>query len=745
MSNTYAARIAGELEITPRQVQAVSGLLEGGATVPFIARYRKERTGSLDEVAIAAIRERLARLAELDARRKAIHKSLSERDLLTDDLKAALDAADSLSVLEDLYLPYRPKRRTRAMIAREKGLEPLAERLFTQDDSIDPEELARAFVDADKGVASVPEALTGARDIIAEWVSEDARVRSAVRELFAGKGTVRSRVEGAQADAAAKYRDYFDWEESITTAPSHRVLAMFRGEQEGVLKLVLRPPIEEALTLLRSLVITGECPSGQQVGQAVEDGYARLLAPSLETEIRNALKERADEEAVRVFAQNLRELLMAPPLGQKRVLAIDPGYRTGGKVVCLGAQGQLLQHTAIYPTQSDSQRERAAETVRALVRDFGIEAIAIGNGTASRETEAFVRGLELRSDIPVVLVNESGASIYSASAAAREEFPDVDVTVRGAVSIGRRLMDPLAELVKIDPKSIGVGQYQHDVDQKKLKVSLADVVESCVNGVGVEVNTASVQLLTAVSGLGPTLAKNVVAHRDEHGPFCSRKELQRVPRLGPKAFEQAAGFLRIRDADHPLDSSAVHPERYALVERMAADTGCSVGDLMKNDALRERIDLDRYTDDSVGIPTLTDILEELAKPGRDPREHFESFSFAEGVHTLDDLEPGMRLPGIVTNVTNFGAFVDVGVHQEGLVHISQLADRYVKDPAQIVKVRQRVTVTVIEVDKDRRRIALSMRADPLAEKQPPRDNGPGKRGRPKRDWVICPPTKKDRG
>jgi len=743
MSDNYAICVASELAISPRQVQAVRALLDDGATVPFIARYRKERTGSLDEVAIAAIRDRLAKLAELGARRGAILKSLSERDLLTDELKAALDAADSLSVLEDLYLPHRPKRRTRAMIAREKGLEPLAEQLFAQDDTIDPTRLAQAFIDEEKEVASVEEALAGARDIIAEWISEDTHIRSALRELFTSKGTVRSRVEEAQAEAAAKYRDYFDWEEPITKSPSHRVLAMFRGEQEGALKLTLRPPLEGALTLLRSLAITGECLSVQQVDRALEDGYARLLAPSMETEIRNAIKERADEEAVRVFAQNLRELLMAPPLGQKRVLAIDPGYRTGGKVVCLGAQGQLLHHTTIHPTQSDSRREQAGKTVRDLVRDFEIEAIAIGNGTASRETEAFVRGLDLRSDIPIVLVNESGASIYSASEAAREEFSDVDVTVRGAVSIGRRLMDPLAELVKIDPKSIGVGQYQHDVDQKKLKAALADVVESCVNGVGVEVNTASAQLLTAVSGLGPTLAKNVVAHRDENGPFRSRKELARVPRLGPKAFEQAAGFLRIRDADNSLDSSAVHPERYELVERMAADVGCSVRDLMNSGALRARIELDRYVDDSVGLPTLTDILEELAKPGRDPREQFEVFSFAEGVHTLDDLEPGMKLPGIVTNVTNFGAFVDVGVHQDGLVHISQLADRYVKDPAQIVKVQQRVTVTVLEVDKDRRRIALSMRADPFAEKGSSRRDEPGKGARPQRDWVVYPPTRKE--
>ena len=716
MTEAHCTLIASELGIAEQQVRAVEELLAEGATVPFIARYRKERTGLLDEVAITATRDRLAQLAELDKRRQAILTSLEERELLTDDLKSAIEAAGTMAVLEDIYLPYRPKRRTRATVAREKGLEPLAATLFAQEGDADPLEEAAAFVNQELGVESAEDALAGARDIIAEWVNEDAHARQPMRERFASEGALESRVVQDKEEDGAKYRDYFDWQEPVVRVPSHRVLAMFRGEKEGYLKLTIRPPEEEALELLLGRYVRGGNPYAEQVAMAVEDSYKRLLAPSMETDIRHEAKERADEEAIRVFAQNVRECLMAPPLGQKAVLAIDPGYRTGCKVVCLDQQGKLLYNTTVYLTHSARQAEEAAETLLDLVERFSIEAIAIGNGTASRETEAFVRGLNLPNSVPVVMVNESGASIYSASEVAREEFPDQDVTVRGAVSIGRRLMDPLAELVKIDPKSIGVGQYQHDVDQGKLKNSLDDTVMSCVSGVGVEVNTASKELLTYVSGLGPVMAKNIVEYRNQNGPFGSREELKQVPRLGPKAFEQAAGFLRMRDAENPLDAIAVHPESYPLVDRMAQDLGCSVRDLMRREDLRKRIDLHRYVSDKVGLPTLTDILEELARPGRDPRDRFEAFSFADGVSTIEDLAPGMRLPGIVTNVTNFGAFVDVGVHQDGLVHVSELADRFVKNPGDVVKVHQKVTVTVLAVDKERNRISLSMRKDPQTPK-----------------------------
>jgi len=712
MSQAYCTLVAGELEVAEQQVRAVEELLTDGATVPFIARYRKERTGSLDEVAIATIRDRLAQLAELDKRREAILSSLEERDLLTDELRAAIEAAETMAVLEDIYLPYRPKRRTRATVAKEKGLEPLAESLYSQEPDIEPLQEAANFINEELGVESAEDALLGALDIIAEWVNENAETRQSMRERFSRDGTFSSKVGDDKEQEGAKYRDYFDWQEPLSAAPSHRLLAMFRGEKEGVLKISIRPPEEEALELLYGRFVKGGSPASVQVTQAVEDSYKRLLAPSMETEIRHEAKERADEEAIRVFAQNVRECLMSPPLGQKAVLAIDPGYRTGCKVVCLDQQGKLLCNTTIYLTQSETRTEQARDTLLDLAERFEIEAIAIGNGTASRETEAFVRGLDLPKSIPVVMVNESGASIYSASEVAREELPDQDVTVRGSVSIGRRLMDPLAELVKIDPKSIGVGQYQHDVDQGKLKDSLDDVVTSCVSGVGVEVNTASKELLTYVPGLGPALAKSFVEYRNQNGPFRSREELKKVSRLGPKAFEQAAGFLRIGEAENPLDASAVHPESYHIVERMTQDLGCSVRDLMQRGDLRRQIDLKRYVTDTVGIPTLTDILEELSKPGRDPRDRFETFAFAEGVNTIDDLKVGMRLPGIVTNVTNFGAFVDVGVHQDGLVHVSQLADRFVKNAADVVKVNQRVTVTVLEVDKERRRISLSMRKDP---------------------------------
>ena len=718
MSEAYCATIATELGIAQNRVQAVKSLLTEGATVPFIARYRKELTGSLDEVAITTVRDRLAQMAELDKRREAILKSLEERGLLTDELKTAVAGAQTMSILEDIYLPFRPKRRTRATIAREKGLEPLAKTIFAQDASTYPVQEAEAFVNEELGVASADDALAGARDIIAEWVNEDAETRQMMRGLFAREGLFQSKVAKDKDKEGAKYRDYFDWQEPVTKAAGHRVLAMLRGEAEGFLKLTIRPDEERALSLLEQRYVKGENPASAQVSEAVRDSYGRLLAPSIETDIRREAKERADDEAIRVFARNLRECLMASPLGQKAVLALDPGYRTGCKVVCLDRQGKLLHHTTVFLAQSDKLAAEGGRSLLDLVQRFSIEAIAIGNGTASRETEAAVRSLDLPKSIPVVLVNESGASIYSASEVAREEFPDQDVTVRGSISIGRRLMDPLAELVKIDPKSIGVGQYQHDVEPAKLKSSLDDVVMSCVNAVGVEVNTASKELLTYVSGLGPALAKNIIAHRDQKGPFKSRQELRNVSRLGPKAFEQSAGFLRIRDADNPLDRSAVHPESYATVDRMAADVACSIADLIRSRELRGKIDPNKYVSETVGLPTLTDILDELAKPGRDPRVQFEPFAFADGVNKIDDLQPGMKLPGIVTNVTNFGAFVDIGVHQDGLVHVSQLSDHFIRTPTDVVKVQQRVTVTVLEVDKERHRISLSMRQDPQAAKKP---------------------------
>ncbi len=711
MNDRHINTIAKELNLNPRQVHATAELLEQDATVPFIARYRKEATGSLDEVAITAIRDRLSQLAELDKRREAILESLTERKLLTDELAAQIAAAGTMAELEDTYLPYRPKRRTRATIAREKGLEPLAQLLMIQNAKTDPVAEAAAFVDPEKGVASADEALAGARDIIAETVSEDQQARARMRELYASSGSIVSKVAKDKQEEGAKYRDYFEWSEPLASAPSHRVLAMLRGEKEGFLRVHAGPADEQAVDLLRRRFVRGQSPASEQVDLAVEDGYKRLLGPSMETEIRSELKRRADQEAIRVFAGNLRELLLSPPLGGKKVLAIDPGFRTGCKLVCLDTQGKLVHNETIYPHTGERQAAQAGKTVLELCKRFGVEVIAIGNGTASRETEAFIHALGLAKDVPVVMVNESGASIYSASEVAREEFPDYDITVRGAVSIGRRLMDPLAELVKIDPKSIGVGQYQHDVDQSELKQSLDDVVESCVNGVGVDVNTASKQLLTYVSGLGPGLAGNIVKFRDENGPFSSRQQLKKVKGLGPKAFEQAAGFLRVRDGKNPLDASAVHPESYHIVDRMSADLGCKVMDLMRDEQLRRRIKPESYVSDIVGLPTLRDIMDELAKPGRDPREQFEVFRFADGIEKIEDLKPGMKLPGIVTNVTAFGAFVDVGVHQDGLVHISRLANKFVRDPAEVVKVGQRVNVTVVEVDVPRRRVSLSMKGE----------------------------------
>jgi uncharacterized protein len=709
MNEKHATKIANELSLRPRQVMATAHLLQEGATVPFIARYRKEATASLDEVVITTIRDRLAQLEDLDKRRESILKSLQEREVLTDELKEKILAAETLTTLEDIYLPYRPKRRTRATIAREKGLGPLAKTLLDQDETTDLLMEAATFVDPEKGVESAEDALAGARDIIAEWVNEDQEAREKMRALCAEKGIFRAKVIPGKEVEGAKYRNYFDWEEPAATAPSHRILAMRRGEKEGFLDLRVSPPEDEALALLENMFVKGDTATSQQVKAAVHDSYKRLLSHSIETEIRLSTKKRADTEAIRVFADNLRELLLAPPLGQKNVIAVDPGIRTGCKVVCLDRQGKVLHTDTIFPFESEKSRSASAATLGELCMSYQVEAIAVGSGTAGRETESFIRGLDPIRNIPVVMVNESGASVYSASELARAEFPDLDVTFRGAVSIGRRLMDPLAELVKIDPKSIGVGQYQHDVNQQALKRCLDDVVISCVNAVGVEVNTASEQLLSYVSGLGPQLAKNIIAYRNEHGPLSSRGELKKVPRLGPKAFEQAAGFLRIRNGKNPLDASAVHPESYPIVEVIAKDLGCSVKELIDDETLRRQIDLSRYVTDRVGMPTLTDILAELAKPGRDPRKQFESLGFAEGVERIEDLRPGMRLPGVVTNITAFGAFVDIGVHHDGLVHVSQLADRFVKEPHEVVSIHQRVTVTVLDVDLERNRISLSMK------------------------------------
>ncbi len=703
--------IASELNIKDRQVAAVSILLEEGSTVPFIARYRKEVTGALDEVAITEIRDRLQQLQELDDRRRAVLESISKQGKLTDELKTKIEAAPTVSVLEDLYLPYKPKRRTRATIAKEKGLEPLAAVIFGQDVTIDPRQEAEKYVDAAKDVKSYEEALAGARDIIAEWVNEDALVRAKIRAMYLDEGNFDTKVVKAREAEGIKFKDYYDWTEPVKTAPSHRVLAMRRGEKEEFLMLRVLVDEDKAIGILKEMVVKNGGKCAQQVLMAIDDCFKRLMSLSMETEIRLITKQKADEEAIRVFADNLRQLLMASPLGEKNILAIDPGFRTGCKVVCLNGQGKLLHHSVIYISHSDAEKDQSAATIKKLHQLFNIECIAIGNGTGSRETESFVRSLKL-PNVQVVQVNESGASIYSASDVAREEFPEHDVTVRGSVSIGRRLQDPLAELVKLDPKSIGVGQYQHDVDQNKLKTSLDDVVISSVNSVGVEINTASKQLLMYVSGLGPALAKSIVEYRDEQGAFESRNDLKKVPRLSSKVFEQAAGFLRIRGAKNPLDASAVHPESYAVVDQMAKDVGASVGDLMKNESLRKKIDIQKYVNDKIGLPTLRDIVEELAKPGRDPRTQFEAVTFSEEAQSIDDLKPGMKLPGIVTNVTNFGAFVDIGVHQDGLIHVSEIADKFVANPADILKVQQKVMVTVLDVDGPRKRISLSLKSNP---------------------------------
>ncbi len=721
LSHTFVTRIATELALNVPQVAATAKMFSEGATVPFIARYRKEATGGMDEVQIMNVRDRLVQLADLEKRRDVIIKSLDERKLLSAELKKKITAAETMTRLEDIFAPYRPKRRTRATMARDRGLEPLADFIWDNRESstADPVAEAEKFIvesdDKEKSVALGVDALAGARDIIAERFSDDADVRAELRELIVNDGTVTSKVmygKDTETDAQ-KFKDYFEWSEPFASVPSHRMLAMRRGEKEGFLFMRIQADEERALTIMRGRFgVTNSGPCAEQLELSLTDSYKRLLGLSLETECRMKAKKEADVEAVRVFAENLRELLLASPLGQRPMIAIDPAFRTGCKTVVLDAQGTLLFDTVLHLTTSHSQAMEAAAILQKMVEKFNIEAVAIGNGTASREAEAVVRACGLPKSVAIVIVNESGASIYSASEVAREEFPDKDITVRGAVSIGRRLMDPLAELVKLDPKSIGVGQYQHDVDQNLLKAGLDDTVVSCVNGVGVEVNTASRQLLGYVAGLNSGIASNIIAYRNENGPFKTRDELKKVPRLGDVAYEQAAGFLRILGGAHPLDGSAVHPERYALVEQMAADLGCDVPTLIRDAGARQKIDLKKYVSDEVGLPTLKDIVAELAKPGRDPRAQFELFTFAEGVNKPSDLTAGIKLPGIVTNVTNFGAFVDVGVHQDGLVHISQLADQYVADPAEVVKVGQKVQVTVTEVDLNRNRIALSMRANP---------------------------------
>lgn len=707
--NLFAKRISDLLNINIKYVDNTLELLDSGCTIPFISRYRKERTGGLDEVQITQIYELNERMKETAKRKETIIKTISEQGKLTPELEKRINECREPEVLEDIYMPYKPKRRTRAQVARENGLEPLATIIMLQRDNA-PETTARKFIN--ENVKSEEDAIKGALDIIAENVSEDERSRSQLRNAFRRGAIITSKVIKSKADTdeAAKYSDYFDFSEPLKRCSSHRLLAMRRGEKDGILRVSISADDEECVEKLKRLFVRGYGRCSTLVGEAVADSFKRLLKPSIETEFATMSKENADGDAIAVFAENLRQLLLAAPLGQKRVMGIDPGFRTGCKVVCLDEQGNLLHHEAIFPHPPRNEQIEASTQIKEMVKKYGVEAIAIGNGTASRETDRFVKTLGLADSIQVFTVSEDGASVYSASKTAREEFPDKDVTVRGAVSIGRRLMDPLAELVKIDPKSIGVGQYQHDVDQAKLKKSLDLTVESCVNSVGVNLNTASKHLLTYVSGLGPTLAQNIIDYRTANGAFRSRSQLLKVPRLGPSAFEQSAGFLRIPDAKNPLDNTAVHPESYKIVEKMAKDCGCSVAELIKDKDKRKSIRLDRYVSEKVGMPTLTDIMAELEKPGRDPREQLEEFEFDPNVSTPDDLVEGMVLPGIVTNITNFGAFVDIGVHQDGLVHISQLADRYVSDPTQVVKLHQHVMVKVIEVDRRRNRISLSMKA-----------------------------------
>ncbi|GAB4202509.1 MAG: Tex family protein [Bacteroidia bacterium] len=714
--NHFVQKISEQLNIKSHQVNAVLHLFEDGCTIPFIARYRKEKTGGLDEVQISNIKDTFEKLLALESRRNTILKSIEEQGKLTDDLKSKILSAETLQQLEDLYLPYKPKKKTRASVAKEKGLEPLALRILNQE-NFDIIKEAELYIDPTKELNTVEYVLQGARDIIAEMINENIEVREKLRETFKSEAVITSKVIKGKEEAGIKFKDYFNWSEPLMQCPSHRLLAMRRGEKEDVLYLDISIDEEYAYSLIEKIIIkNSHHPTAEQLSLAVKDAYKRLLHPSLETEFRILTKEKADTEAIKVFANNLRELLMQSPLGNKRVLAIDPGFRTGCKVVVLDEYGNLLDESVIYPHEPQRQVTEAEQIILALAAKYNIEAIAIGNGTASRETEQFIRRIDvLPPSMPVIVVNEAGASVYSASEAAREEFPDKDVTVRGAVSIGRRLQDPLAELVKIDPKSIGVGQYQHDVDQTLLKEKLDEVVMSCVNAVGVELNTASKQLLSYVSGIGPSLAQNIVDYRKQNGPFKTRQDLLKVPRFGEKAFQQASGFLRIRDGLHPLDKSAVHPESYHIVEKMANDLNCSIDDLLNNPELRKKIKLENYITENVGLPTLQDIMSELEKPGRDPRKTFEVFQFDERVHTPEDLRVGMVLPGIVTNVTNFGAFVDIGVHQDGLVHISHLSDEFVSDPHSIVKVGDKVKVTVIDVDLIRKRIALSMKSNPFEE------------------------------
>lgn len=702
----YSHIISAKTGLAGTNVVNTLKLLTDGATIPFISRYRKEMTGSMDEEQVAEVKLWYEKLQELDKRREAILKSIASQDKLTEELKKKILTCESLTELEDLYLPYKPKKRTRAGIAREKGLEPLAKIIMNQKE-LNIEGKAEEFLN-DK-ISSVEEALKGARDIIAEWISENQKARDSVRRLFSREAIISSKIIKGKEEEGIKYKDYFEFSELLKKCPSHRLLAMRRGESEGLLRLHIGPDEEKAVELVSSIFVDGYYDVSREVELAAEDSCKRLLLPSIENEFKGISKENADDEAIRVFTENLRQLLLASPLGQKSVLAIDPGYRTGCKVVCLDRQGNLLHNETIYPHPPQEDKKGAKKKISTLVQQYNIEAIAIGNGTAGRETENFIRTIKYDRDIAVFVVSESGASVYSASKVAREEFPEYDVTVRGAVSIGRRLMDPLAELVKIDPKSIGVGQYQHDVDQTKLKNSLDMVVESCVNGVGVNLNTASKHLLTYVSGLGPVLAQNIVDYRKENGAFSTRKDLLKVTRMGAKAFEQSAGFLRIDNAANPLDNSAVHPESYYIVEKMAKDQSCELKDLITSAEIRNKIKIQNYTDEKTGIPTLKDILEELAKPGRDPRKSIKVFEFSKDVFKIEDLKEGMVLPGIVTNITNFGAFVDVGVKQDGLVHISMLANRFVKDPNEIVKLHQHVKVKVLEVDATRKRIQLSMK------------------------------------
>ena len=706
----FAKLIAQSLNLSVEAVGNTLSLLEEGCTIPFISRYRKERTGALDEVQIAAISDENERLKEIQKRKETVIKTITDQEKMTPELQKRIEQCWDSTELEDIYLPFKPRRRTRAQVAREQGLEPLAQILMLQRER-DPERAAQAFVKGD--VKDAETAIKGAQDIIAEMVSEDERSRQQLRGAYRRTAIITSKVVKAKADTdeAAKYHDYFDWHEPLKRCSSHRLLAMRRGENEGILRLSIDPiDDDECIERLQRHYVYGHTPCGDLVAEAVEDSYKRLLKPSIETEFANLSKEQADEEAIRVFAENLRQLLLGAPLGQKRVMGVDPGFRTGCKVVCLDAQGNLLHHEAIFPHPPVNKRMQATVHVQQMLEQYHIEAIAIGNGTASRETKAFIEdALQGHDGINVFVVSEDGASVYSASKVARDEFPDEDVTVRGAVSIGRRLMDPLAELVKIDPKSIGVGQYQHDVDQTKLKHQLDQTVESCVNQVGVNLNTASSHLLQYVSGLGVTLAKNIIDYRKENGAFTSRAQLKKVPRLGPSAYQQCAGFLRIPGAKNPLDNSAVHPESYPIVEQMAKDLGCTVKDLIEQKDLRAKLDIKKYVTPEVGLPTLTDIMKELEKPGRDPREQLEVFEFDSRVQTIDDLEVGMMLPGIVTNITNFGAFVDIGVHQDGLVHISQMANRRIAHPTDVVKLHQHVTVRVIEIDQRRHRISLSMK------------------------------------